>query len=159
MTRAIGQDGAGIRCEGATMAKPIYTAKATVTGGRAEGHGVSDDGALDVQLRTPNEGGGTNPEQLFAVGYAACFEGAIGAVGRRERAEVGDVSIASSVTLSPTEERAFRLGVTLDVTLPQVEDAELAEKIVRGAHLVCPYSNATRGNIEVKLSVNGQPLD
>jgi Ohr subfamily peroxiredoxin len=110
-------------------------------------------------LRPPNEGGGTNPEQLFAVGYAACFEGAIGAVGRRERAEVGDVSIVSSVTLSPTEERAFRLGVTLDVTLPQVDDAELAEKIVRGAHLVCPYSNATRGNIEVKLSVNGQPLD
>ena len=81
------------------MAKAIYTAKATVTGGRAEGHGVTDDGALDVQLRPPNEGGGTNPEQLFAVGYAACFEGAIGVLGRRERVEVGDVSIDSQVSL------------------------------------------------------------
>src|SRR3954447_12979200 len=140
------------------MAKPIYTAKATVTGGRTEGHGLTDDGALDVQLRSPGEGGGTNPEQLFAVGYAACFEGAIGVVGRRERAEVGDVSIESSVSLLPTEERGFRLGVTLDVTLPQVEDAELAEKIVRGAHLACPYSNATRGNVDVQLSANGRSL-
>ena len=141
------------------MAKPIYTAKATVTGGRAEGHGVSDDGALDVQLRPPGEGGGTNPEQLFAVGYAACFEGALGAAARRERADVGDVSIESGVSLSPTEERGFRLGVTLDVSLPHVEDAELAEKLVRSAHQICPYSNATRGNIEVVLSVNGKALD
>src|SRR3954454_1042295 len=140
------------------MAKPIYTASATVTGGRAEGHGRTDDGALDVQLRRPGEGGGTNPEQLFAVGYAACFEGAIGVVGRRERAEVGDVSIESSVSLTPTEGRGFRLGVTLDVTLPQVDDADLAEKIVRGAHLVCPYSNATRGNVDVQLSANGRSL-
>ena len=80
------------------MAKVIYTAKANVTGGREHGHGVTDDGALDVQLRPPTDGGGTNPEQLFAVGYAACFEGAIGAVGRRERLEVGDVSIASSAS-------------------------------------------------------------
>ena len=93
------------------MAKTIYTAKATVTGGRAEGHGVTDDGALDVQLRTPDVGGGTNPEQLFAVGYAACFEGAIGVLGRRERVEVGDVSIDSQVSLMPTEERGFKLGV------------------------------------------------
>jgi Ohr subfamily peroxiredoxin len=141
------------------MAKVLYTAKATVTGGRVNGHGVTDDGALDVQLRPPNEGGGTNPEQLFAVGYAACFESAMGAAARRERAEVGDVSIDTSVSLTPTEERGFRLGVTLDVTLPSVEDAELAEKLVRAAHQICPYSNATRGNIEVKLSVNGQPLD
>jgi Ohr subfamily peroxiredoxin len=141
------------------MAKVLYTAKAMVTGGRVNGHGVTDDGALDVQLRPPNEGGGTNPEQLFAVGYAACFESAMGAAARRERAEVGDVSIDSSVSLTPTEERGFRLGVTLDVTLPSVEDAELAEKLVRAAHQICPYSNATRGNIEVKLSVNGQPLD
>ena len=145
------------------MAKALYTAKATVTGGRAEGHGVTEDGALDVQLRSPAEmggqGGGTNPEQLFAVGYAACFEGAIGVMGRREKVEVGDVSIASSVSLIPQEDRTFLLGVTLDVTLPQVEDAEKAERIVRGAHMVCPYSNATRGNVEVALSVNGRALD
>ena len=140
------------------MAKVIYTAKATVTGGRANGHGVSDDGALDVQLRPPADGGGTNPEQLFAVGYAACFEGAIGAVGRRERLEVGDVSIDSSVSLSPTEERGYKLGVALDVTLPGL-DEDTAEKIVRAAHLVCPYSNATRGNIEVALIANGRALD
>jgi osmotically inducible protein OsmC len=141
------------------MAKVLYTAKATVTGGRANGHGVTDDGALDVQLRPPNEGGGTNPEQLFAIGYAACFESALGAVGRRERAEVGDVSIDSSVSLTPTEDRAFKLGVVLDLTLPQIEDAELAEKLVRAAHQVCPYSNATRGNIDVQLIVNGKTLD
>jgi lipoyl-dependent peroxiredoxin len=138
--------------------KPIYTAAATVTGGRAEGHGRTDDGALDVQLRPPAEGGGTNPEQLFAVGYAACFEGAIGAVGRRERAEVGDVSIDSRVSLIPTEERAYKLGVSLDVRLPSVADAELAERIVRAAHEVCPYSNATRGNVDVALSLDGKPL-
>jgi lipoyl-dependent peroxiredoxin len=145
------------------MAKVLYTAQATVSGGRAAGHGRSDDGQLDVQLRAPTEmggeGGGTNPEQLFAVGFAACFEGAIGVMGRRERAEVGDVSIDSSVTLTPTEERSMRLGVELDVSLPQVADDELAEKIVRGAHQVCPYSNATRGNVDVRLRVNGRPLD
>jgi osmotically inducible protein OsmC len=141
------------------MARVLYTAKATVTGGRVNGHGVTDDGVLDVQLRPPNEGGGTNPEQLFAVGYAACFESAMGAAARRERAEVGDVSIDSSVSLIPTEERGYRLGVSLDVSLPHVQDPELAEKLVRAGHQICPYSNATRGNIEVKLSVNGRPLD
>jgi lipoyl-dependent peroxiredoxin len=145
------------------MAKALYTATATVTGGRAEGHGRTGDGELDVQLRRPSEmggeGGGTNPEQLFAVGFAACFEGAIGVVGRRERAEVGDVSIDSRVSLIPAEERTFRIGVELDVSLPQVQDADLAERIVRGAHAVCPYSNATRGNVDVRLSANGRPLD
>src|SRR5881398_2609598 len=131
--------------------KPIYTARATVTGGRADGHGRTDDGELDVQLRPPADGGGTNPEQLFAVGYAACFEGALGAVARRERAEVGDVSIDSRVSLIPTAERTYHIGVELDVTLPQIEDAEVAERIVRAAHGVCPYSNATRGNVDVVL--------
>lgn len=144
------------------MAKPIYTAEATVTGGRAEGHGATTDGALDVQLRMPEEmggqGGGTNPEELFAVGYAACLESALGVVGRRERAEVGDVSIDSRVSLLPTEERGFKLAVELDVSLPQVRDAEQAKRIVAAAHQVCPYSNATRGNIDVKLTANGEPL-
>lgn len=140
------------------MAKVIYTAQATVTGGRTEGHGVTDDGALDVQLRPPTEGGGTNPEQLFAVGYAACFEGAIGAVGRRERLEVGDVSINSSVSLVTTDERGYTIGAELDVTLPQL-DEDAAERVVRAAHKVCPYSNATRGNIDVRLIANGRALD
>jgi lipoyl-dependent peroxiredoxin len=145
------------------MARVLYTAEATVTGGRSAGHGRTTDGALDVRLRAPvemgGEGGGTNPEQLFAVGYAACFEGAIGVAGRRERAEVGDVTIDSRVTLTPTEDRALRLGVELDVTLPQVGDPEQAARIVEVAHRVCPYSNATRGNIDVTLTVNGRPLE
>jgi Ohr subfamily peroxiredoxin len=140
------------------MPNVLYTAAAHVTGGRAEGHGRSDDGVLEVDLRLPTEmggqGGGTNPEQLFAVGYAACFEGAIGVVGRRLKAEVGDVAIDSKVTLTPNGGGGFDLGVTLDVMLPSVE-GELAQQIVRDAHQVCPYSNATRGNIEVALSANG----
>jgi Ohr subfamily peroxiredoxin len=145
------------------VAGPIYTAEATVTGGRADGHGATSDGALDVRLRLPSElggdGGGTNPEQLFAVGYAACFEGALGAVARRERTELGDVSITSRVSLLPGEARTFRLAVELDVQLPGVQDAELAKRLVSGAHAVCPYSNATRGNIDVRLTANGQPLE
>src|SRR5487761_12714 len=95
----------------------VYTAVATTTGGRANGHGRTSDGALDVQLRRPKEmggeGGGTNPEQLFAVGYAACFEGALGVIGRRERAEVGDVSIESRVSLVTTEDGVFNVAVEL----------------------------------------------
>jgi Ohr subfamily peroxiredoxin len=145
------------------MTKVIYTAQATVTGGRVQGHGRTTDGALDVQLRPPveagGEGGGTNPEQLFAVGYAACFEGAIGTVGRRERVEVGDVSIDSKVSLVAASERVYTVAVELDVTLPQVTDPEQAVRIVENAHKVCPYSNATRGNIEVTLTANGQPVE
>src|SRR5438270_6308080 len=135
------------------MSNAIYTAQATVTGGRVEGHGVTTDGALDVQLRPPVGEGtpeGTNPEQLFAVGYAACFEGALAAVARRERIEsLGEVSIDSRVSLFATPERVFNIAVALDVTLPAVEDAGRATELVEAAHQVCPYSNATRGNIEV----------
>jgi osmotically inducible protein OsmC len=146
----------------AEMARVLYTAEATVTGGRQSGHGRTNDGALDVQLRSPKEmggeGGGTNPEQLFAVGYAACFESALGVVGRRERAEVGDVSIDSRVSLLPTAERGFILAVELDVTLPQVRDPGQAARLVAAAHAVCPYSNATRGNIDITLTANGHPV-
>jgi osmotically inducible protein OsmC len=144
------------------MARVLYTAEATVTGGRANGHGRTDDEALDVQLRTPKElggdGGGTNPEQLFAIGFAACFESALGVIARREHVEVGDVSIDSRVSLLPTEERGFKLAVELDLTLPQVQDPEQAARIVAAAHRVCPYSNATRGNIDVTLTANGHSL-
>jgi lipoyl-dependent peroxiredoxin len=144
------------------MSRVLYTAEATVTGGRADGHGRTSDGALDVHLRAPTEmggdGGGTNPEQLFAVGFAACFESALGVVARRERAEGSDVSIDSRVSLLPTEERGFKLAVELDVTLPQVEDPAEAARIVAAAHQVCPYSNATRGNIDVTLTANGRAV-
>jgi len=135
------------------MAKVVYTAEATVTGGREQGHGKTTDGALEVDLRPPTEGGGTNPEQLFAVGYAACFEGALGVAARRAKAEVGDASIDSKVSLITTEDRGFNVAVTLDVTLPQVQDAEQAKEIVAAAHQICPYSKLSRGNINVELTV------
>jgi Ohr subfamily peroxiredoxin len=145
------------------MREPVYTAQATVTGGRAEGHGKTSDDALDVQLRAPAElggqGDGTNPEQLFAIGYAACFEGALGLVARRQRLDATDVSIDSRVSLIPTEERGFGLAVELDVSLPAVSDQNQAVDLVAAAHKVCPYSLATRGNIEVKLTANGRPVE
>ncbi len=141
------------------MTKALYTTEAHVTGGRAEGHGRTSDGALEVDLRIPTEmggpGGGTNPEQLFAVGYAACFESALGVVARRLKANTGDVAIDSKVSLSPDGKGGFLLGVQLDVTLPSVTDSATAVQIVRAAHEVCPYSNATRNNIEVALTANG----
>jgi osmotically inducible protein OsmC len=141
------------------MAKSLYTAQAHVVGGRDQGHGVTSDGALDVQLRTPIEmggdGGGTNPEQLFAVGYAACFEGALGVIGRREHVELEGVAIESEVSLITTENRGFTVAVGLDVSLPGITDPEQAISIVAAAHEVCPYSNATRGNIDVTLKANG----
>jgi osmotically inducible protein OsmC len=143
--------------------EPFYTARAHVTGGRERGHGRTSDGLLDVQLRVAPElggdGTGTNPEQLFAVGYAACFEGALMVAGRRARQEVGDVAIDSQVSLSPTDDRRFILGVRLDVTLPSVEDPDQAVALVEAAHEICPYSNATRGNIEVELTANGRPIN
>ncbi|HEV2975791.1 MAG TPA: organic hydroperoxide resistance protein [Solirubrobacteraceae bacterium] len=143
--------------------KALYTAEARVTGGRADGHGRTADGALEVDLRLPAEmggqGGGTNPEELFAVGYAACFEGALGTVARRSHQEVGDVAIDSKVTLVTTDDRGFTIAVELAVTLPSVEDPEQAVELVRAAHQVCPYSNATRGNIDVTLSANGRAVE
>jgi osmotically inducible protein OsmC len=145
------------------MAKVLYTAEATVTGGRAHGHGRTTDGNLEVDLRIPpelgGEGGGTNPEELFAVGYAACFESALGVLAMRDGAEVGDASIDSRVSLLPGKGGSFVLAVGLDVTLPQVDDPEEAVRIVAAAHKVCPYSNATRGNIEVELTANGQTVN
>ncbi len=146
------------------MSNVLYTAAAHVVGGREAGHGRTSDGRLEVDLRLPAEMGGTeetgtNPEQLFAVGYAACFEGALGAVARRRRTELGDVAIDARVSLLTTEERGFNVAVALDVTLGAIADAQEAAAIVADAHAVCPYSNATRGNIEVTLTANGGPVD
>jgi osmotically inducible protein OsmC len=142
--------------------KVLYMAEATVTGGR-DGHGATSDGVLDVDLRRPaelgGEGGGTNPEQLFAVGYAACFESALGVVARRERVDLGEASVDSRVSLHPTAEKGFNLSVALDFTLPGITDPDQAAKLVAAAHQVCPYSNATRGNIEVALTANGRPVE
>jgi osmotically inducible protein OsmC len=132
----------------------LYTAHAHVSGGR-NGQGKTDDGLLDVKLATPKElggaGGATNPEQLFAVGYAACFEGALRLVARRAKAPLSEAAINSSVSLIPNGE-GFRLGVALDVETKGV-DQQTAEALVATAHKVCPYSNAVRGNIDVALTV------
>lgn len=145
------------------MTKTLYTAQATVSGGRANGHGTTSDGALEVDLRLPAEmggaGGGTNPEQLFAVGYAACLEGALGVIARRLKTDADDATIDSKVHLHPTAERGFKLSVELDVTLPSIEDTATAVEVVRAAHQVCPYSNATRGNIDVVLTANGAAVE
>jgi osmotically inducible protein OsmC len=144
------------------MAKDLYTAEAHVTGGRIAGHGRTSDGALEVDIRIPaelgGEGGGTNPEQLFAVGYASCFESALAAVARRRKIEVGDVAIDSKVKMRAGEDRSFTIAAELHVTLPAV-GGEGAVELVRAAHKVCPYSNATRGNIEVLLTANGVAVD
>jgi len=144
------------------MSKALYTAEAHVVGGRIDGHGRTSDGALEVDLRIPSElggqGGGTNPEQLFAVGYAACFESALSTVARRMNEDTGDAAIDSKVTLVTTDDRAFTVAVELHVTLPSVEDPDKAIELVRAAHKVCPYSNATRNNIDVTLTANGRPV-
>ena len=145
------------------MAKAIYTAEASVTGGRLKGHGMTTDGELEVDLRIPKElggeGGGTNPEELFAVGFAACFEGALSTVARRQKVDADDAVIDSKVSLVPNPEtKGFDIAVELGVSLPSIDDAEAAAEVVRAAHKVCPYSNATRGNIEMVLTANGQPV-
>jgi lipoyl-dependent peroxiredoxin len=144
------------------MAKVLYTAEAHVTGGRTEGHGRTSDGELEVDLRSPKEmggeGDGTNPEQLFAVGYAACFESALGAVARRQKKDLGDIAIDSKVALITTEERGYNVAVELAVTLPSIADTAEAVEIVHAAHQVCPYSNATRGNVDVTLTANGESV-
>jgi len=145
------------------MAKAIYTAEASVTGGRLKGHGKTTDGELEVDLRIPKElggeGGGTNPEELFAVGFAACFEGALSTVARRQKVDADDAVIDSKVSLVPNPEtKGFDIAVELGVSLPSIDDAEAAAEVVRAAHKVCPYSNATRGNIEMVMTANGQPV-
>jgi lipoyl-dependent peroxiredoxin len=139
-----------------SLEKVVYTAHAKATGGR-DGRAASSDGALDVKLSTPRElggagGAGTNPEQLFAAGYSACFIGAIKFVAGRDKIALpSDVSIESSVGIGPIP-NGFGIEVAMKVSLPGMPRAE-AEALVQKAHIVCPYSNATRGNIDVRLSV------
>jgi osmotically inducible protein OsmC len=141
--------------------KILYTAEAVVEGGRA-GHGRTTDGRLDVELSVPEamggQGGpGTNPEQLFAVGYAACFQSALLGVARGRHLDVSDSTITSHVGIGPTGHGGFGLTVALDLHAPHVSHAD-GEELMARAHERCPYSNATRGNIEVTLTVDGAPL-
>ena len=141
--------------------KILYTAEAVVEGGR-EGHGRTSDGRLDVELSVPEplggDGGeGTNPEQLFAVGYAACFQSALLGVARGRKLDASDSLIASTVGIGPTGEGGFTLQVSLDLHAPHLSREDASELMAR-AHERCPYSNATRGNIDVLLTVDGEPL-
>ncbi|WEK05229.1 MAG: organic hydroperoxide resistance protein [Candidatus Devosia phytovorans] len=138
----------------------VYTAHAHTTGGRT-GTSKTDDGRLEVTLDTPaamggNDGPGTNPEQLFAAGYSACFLGALKAVARGEKVKIPDeATIDASVSFGENANegaKGFNIAVELKVTLPGFDKAD-AEALVHKAHEVCPYSNATRGNVDVKLSV------
>src|SRR4051794_37838711 len=137
--------------------KVLYTAVATADGGRAGGHVRSTDGNLDLPVSPPKElggeGAGTNPEQLFAAGYAACFHSAVQIVARRLGQGRSDSRVPAPVNLGTIGGGRFGLGVELHVGLPKVPDAEARDEIVEKAHKVCPYSNATRGNIDVKLVV------
>ena len=140
-----------------TLDKVLYQAQATSTGGR-EGRATTTDGLLDVRLAPPRElggpGGATNPEQLFAAGYAACFIGAMKAVAAQGGGVKvpADVSVTSTVGIGPRSEGGFGLDIDLAVSLPGVPRAD-AEALVAKAHQVCPYSNATRGNVDVRLTV------
>ncbi|VTU13599.1 General stress protein 17o [Variovorax sp. SRS16] len=134
--------------------KVLYTAQSHTIGGR-DGAGKTSDDALDVKLSSPGTGKpGTNPEQLFAVGYSACFIGAMKAVGPKIKVKVpDDVAIDASVSLGPTDGgAAYGIAVKLAITLPGLDDAQ-KKQLVEAAHQVCPYSNATRGNIDVELSI------
>jgi len=142
------------------MTTPLYTAQAHVTGGR-DGRGRTSDGQLALTLRQPKELGGdsagVNPEQLFAIGYAACFGTTLALVGQRGGLKADDAEIDASVSLIAGDDGRIRLGVALDIALPSVTD-EQAVELTRAADQVCPYSHATRGNIDVALTVNGTQL-
>ena len=133
----------------------IYTAEALSTGGR-DGNVKSADGFLDLQLAMPKElggpGGKTNPEELFAAGYAACFHSALKMVAGLEKRSIHNSTVDAKVGIGKNDAGGFGLEVDLSVTLPSVP-SEVAQDLVRKAHAVCPYSNATRGNVDVHLSV------
>ncbi len=137
------------------MSESVYTAVATSTGdGRAGGQARSDDGLLDVTLAIPKEmggpGGATNPEQMFAAGWASCFHSALKAVAAQRKTPVADSAVVAEVSVHPTPEGGFALGAALHVELSGVDQAT-ADGLVEAAHAICPYSNATRGNIPVTV--------
>ena len=137
--------------------KTLYTAEALATGAGRDGHARTADCSIDLDMAIPTEMGGSgqgaNPEQLFALGYAACFHSALQAVARSKKAKLDGSSVGSRVQIMPDGDGGFQLGVHLEVVLPGVEEG-LAQELADAAHQVCPYSNATRGNIEVTVAVS-----
>jgi Ohr subfamily peroxiredoxin len=138
-----------------SISKVVYTAQATVKGGR-EGHVRSSDGVIDIDLKVPKEMGGpggaaSNPEQLFAAGYAACFEGAMRFVAGQKKVHISDASVTAHVSIGPREPTGFGIAVKLEVSLPGLDRA-VAQDLVDTAHNdICPYSHATRGNVDVEI--------
>lgn len=136
------------------MSDIVYSAHAHTVGGR-QGTAKTDDGKLEVKLAYPpalgGDGDGTNPEQLFAAGYGACFTGALGLVARNEKVKLGEHSVDVTIDLIK-DAPSFKIGATLTLTAPELDRAE-AERLLKLAHEVCPYSKATRGNVDVKLAV------
>lgn len=134
-----------------------YTTQATATGGR-DGRSTTADGTLDVKLTTPKElggagGEGNNPEQLFAAGYSACFLGALKVVGGQEKVRIpADATVTATVGIGPRSEGGFGITAALKISLPGIERAQ-AEDLVAKAHQICPYSNATRNNVDVGLEI------
>ncbi len=138
--------------------KTLYTAHALIKGGR-DGHGETDDKKLDLALAPPGSNKpGTNPEQLFAIGYGACFGGAVAAVSKSQDV-TGDIIIKTDVSLNKDEQGGFFLSATMDVNIVGFNDPEKLEEIVLSAHHMCPYSKATRGNINVTLKANGKQIN
>lgn len=135
---------------------PIYTAEALATGDGRNGHVRSSDGILDLDVVMPKElggaGGATNPEQLFAAGYAACFHSALRAAARRSKADVTGSAVTAQIGIGQLTDGRFGLTAALTVELPALDRA-VAEELLAAAHQLCPYSNATRGNIDVALSL------
>lgn len=134
----------------------LYTAEALSTGGGRDGHVRTTDGRIDLEMAVPESMGGTgngvNPELLFASGYAACFHGALQAVARAEKVAIHDSTVGSRVRFGPNDQGGYQLAVELEVNLPDI-DHETAQSLADKAHQVCPYSNATRGNIDVTVTV------
>jgi lipoyl-dependent peroxiredoxin len=146
----------------AQLREVLYTAEAVVEGGR-EGHGRTSDGRLEVDFSVPasmsgDDGSGTNPEQLFALGYAACFQSALLGVAQGGNLDASGSHITSQVGIGPRGSGGFGLQVSLDLHAPNIA-AEDARELMLRADRRCPYSNATRGNITVALSVDGQPIE
>ncbi len=141
--------------------KVLYTAAAMSTGEGRNGHVRTSDGRIDVDLAIPKEMGGSgegaNPEELFAAGYAACFHSALKMIAGQRKLAITDSSVSAEVGIGPNDAGGFALTTALHVELPGL-DQDAADELVAAAHQVCPYSNATRGNIDVGLSVNGEAL-
>lgn len=137
---------------------PLFSMRATAIGGR-QGKATTEDGTLNLDFSMPGSGKpGTNPEQLFALGYAACFGGAVAAAARAKGVDAGEIKVNAEVSLNKGDD-GFSVAVVLDTLLPTLDQATAAALVATAHHEICPYSKATRGNIPVTVKANGQPVE